>query len=145
MPGIKTKSASARIRIHDAQELTPAPARNWVTPEVASQISQRELEASIILHEQGGEDTLRLFEVSLLPDTVVDVHAHVEEEVIYVLEGELFVGGGQRSLQPGSSIYVAGSTLYSFRAGPEGLRFLNFRPRSDNSYIAKNTFKARQQ
>ena len=39
--------------------------------------------------------------------------------------------GGQRDLHPGR-------TLYSFRPGPDGLRFLNFRPRKDATYITRD-------
>jgi hypothetical protein len=44
---------------------------------------------------------------------------------------------GSRSYPTGSAVFIPGNTLYSFRAGPEGLRFLNFRARADFTYIAK--------
>lgn len=132
----------ARVRIHDVERSFPEPIRDWTTPEIKAQISQLELDSSIVVHERGGTDTLQLFEVFFLPDTEVDIHAHDEEEVMYVVGGEMIVG--QRVLKPGSSIYIAGSTLYGFRAGPNGLRVLNFRPRIDSTYISKAAFETRR-
>ena len=56
----------------------------------------------------------------------VGVHAHTEDEVIVVTRGEIVLG--QRALGPGTVIAIAHATLYSFRTGPDGLTFLNFRP-----------------
>ena len=80
-------------------------------------------------HHPGSPDELQLFEVVFPPDTEITPHAHDEDEIVYVLEGELHLGA--RVLTPGMSVYIPGRTLYGFRAGPEGLRFLNFRPRED--------------
>ena len=42
-------------------------------------------------------------------------------------------------------MYVPGGTVYSFRAGPDGLRFFNFRPRLDATYLsARETLDARE-
>ena len=60
--------------------------------------------------------------------------------MIYILEGEIIFGN--RSFGPGSTISIPGNTLYGFRAGPEGLRFLNFRPRADTTFITKEQFSA---
>ena len=40
----------------------------------------------------------------------------------------------------GSSVFIAAHTLYSFRAGPDGVRFLNFRPVGGARYIFKDEF-----
>ena len=134
---------AARIRVHDCEKIAAEPIHDWTTEEIKSQISDLELHSSIIVHEPGSTESLQLFEVFFLPGTKVDIHAHDEEEIMYVVSGEMIVG--QRVLKPGSSIYISGSTLYGFRAGDEGLRVLNFRPRTDSTYIPQKTFMARKQ
>jgi hypothetical protein len=42
---------------------------------------------------------------------------------------------GSHVVRAGGSMYVTGGTVYSFRAGPDGLRFFNFRPRADTTYL----------
>ena len=76
-------------------------------------------------HHPGSENEPRLFEVQYPPNAVTESHAHDADEIIVVIEGELRVG--KRTYGVGSSIYIPKLTLYSFQAGPEGLRFLNFR------------------
>lgn len=132
----------ARVRIHDATDQDWHLIREWTSDEIAGQISELELASSIREHARGSESTLQLFEVKFLPGTLVDIHAHDEEEIMYVVEGEMLVG--ERSLRAGSSVYIAGSTLYSFRAGPNGLRVLNFRPRQDATYLTQATFSERR-
>lgn len=64
----------------------------------------------------------------------IDIHAHSEDEVIVVLDGELLAG--PRKLGPGTALSVARNTFYGFSAGKGGLRFINFRP-SRPGYIPK--------
>jgi mannose-6-phosphate isomerase-like protein (cupin superfamily) len=84
----------------------------------------------------GSNDELQLFEVRCDPDVTFNSHAHDEDEIMYVLSGEIVLG--RRRYPAGSAIYIPGRTLYSFRSGPEGLRFLNFRPRKDATYITRD-------
>ena len=53
------------------------------------------------------------------------VHGHTEDEIIYVTHGS--IGLGRRSYGPGTALAIAAQTFYGFNAGPEGLRFINFR------------------
>jgi hypothetical protein len=53
------------------------------------------------------------------------VHSHSEDEVIFVIDGQMRLGG--RLYGPGTAIAIAADTLYSFGIGPEGLKFINFR------------------
>jgi redox-sensitive bicupin YhaK (pirin superfamily) len=91
----------------------------------------------------GGPDDLQLFEVRVQPGGRTQAHAHTESEIIYVLEGDVEFGG--RSFPAGSAINIPGETLYSFRAGPNGLRFLNFRGRQDFTFIGKDDFMAERE
>jgi quercetin dioxygenase-like cupin family protein len=75
----------------------------------------------------GGPSELELFEIRLNPNHENESHAHVEDEILYVLEGSLIFG--RRELRAGSAVLIPGSTLYSFKTGENGARFLNFRPR----------------
>lgn len=53
------------------------------------------------------------------------VHSHSQDELVYVLRGEVRVGS--LTAGPGSSIFVAADQPYQFRSGPEGFAFLNYR------------------
>jgi len=93
-------------------------------------------------HHLGSETEPELFEVQFGPDTVVQPHAHLCDEIIYVIAGQLILGS--RVLEAGSSVLIAGLTLYSFRAGPDGVHFVNFRPRSGAGYLSKDEFMAQR-
>ena len=58
-------------------------------------------------------------------DLTVGVHSHSEDEIIFIVSGEIRLG---RKLFPtGTAIAIPGDTLYSFTAGPQGMAFVNFR------------------
>ena len=63
---------------------------------------------------------------SLPPNQYVAPHTHNQDEVIFVLDGELTLG--DKVCGPGTVIFIEGDTEYSFTSGPNGLRFLNVRP-----------------
>jgi quercetin dioxygenase-like cupin family protein len=90
----------------------------------------------------GDGESPQLFEVRCQPGTAVQPHSHVTDEIIYVLEGDIVFGG--RSYPSGSAVLVPRDTLYSFRAGPNGLRFLNFRGSADFTYFDRHEHAARQ-
>jgi len=127
-----------KVRVHKGN------AMEWVkisslTPEgMAGLFSPAELNSEITFHEPGSEQSLQLFEVKYQPGAAIAVHAHLIDEIIYVVDGSMIIGN--RELGPGSSLFVAGNTLYQFRAGPRGLRMLNFRPSADTSFITREEF-----
>lgn len=53
------------------------------------------------------------------------VHAHSEAEVIFIADGAIRLG--QRLYPAGTAIAIAADTLYAIGAGPQGMRFINFR------------------
>ncbi len=53
------------------------------------------------------------------------VHAHAEDEVIFVTRGALRLG--TRLLAAGAALSIEAETFYGFGPGPDGLEFLNFR------------------
>ncbi len=67
-----------------------------------------------------------VFVMKLAPGFVGPPHAHSNDEVMYILEGEMIMEN--RSCGPGTVIYLESETEYGFTVGPEGVRFLNMRP-----------------
>jgi hypothetical protein len=106
-------------------------------------LSEGELSNGVRVFHPGGPDDLQLFEVTAQPNVVFNQHAHQEDEIIFVLDGELHLG--RRVLTSGCSVHIPGLTLYTFRSGPSGLRFINFRPRQDQTFITKEEFMAMRQ
>lgn len=60
------------------------------------------------------------------PGFPTPIHSHNEDEVIVVTKGEVVLGA--RNFGPGTAIAVARQTLYGFKAGSDGVTFINFRP-----------------
>lgn len=56
------------------------------------------------------------------------VHSHSEDEIIFIRSGQIRLGN--RLYESGTAIAITAHTKYGFRAGPEGLGFVNFRSRS---------------
>jgi quercetin dioxygenase-like cupin family protein len=92
------------------------------------------------VYHPGGESELQAFEVRLGPNQGVDTHAHHLDEIMYVVAGSMHFGA--HVLEPGSTAYIPAHTLYSFHAGPDGLRFVNFRAGSGAGHIPKDEFLA---
>ena len=111
------------------------------TIEVANQESDERMCHRI--HHPGSETELQMFEVRVPPRHVVESHAHDEDEIVYVVEGEMHLGA--RVLRAGSSAMIPGKTLYGFSAGAEGLVFLNFRAHRDVTFHTKEQFMAQRQ
>ena len=126
----------AKIKVSDVDEANWIRSVDMAPPEMVDTLEPDEANTLINIHAEGSDDVLQLFEVKLPAGAKQRVHAHDTDEIIYVVGGAMRVGN--RLLKPGSSLFVAGKTMYSFEAGPEGLQFLNFRPRKDLSYILPN-------
>jgi quercetin dioxygenase-like cupin family protein len=89
---------------------------------------------------EGNDDEMQVVEVRCTAEKPTVPHAHRGDEVVYILEGELIVG--KRTMGPGSAIFVPANTMYAFKVGPNGVRYLNMRPTRDDSYIPKDEFMA---
>lgn len=59
------------------------------------------------------------------PNDTAGVHSHSEDEIIFVISGDIRLG--TRLHGPGTALAIAADTLYSFTPGPQGLHFINFR------------------
>ena len=84
------------------------------------------------VREAGTETAPQLVELRMRPDEEIQLHCHDEDEIMYVLSGQMRIGS--RTVGPGACIYIAGGVFYGFKAGPEGVHFLNFRRGIDNSF-----------
>ena len=87
------------------------------------------------MHHTGDDGLPQCFEIVCPAGYQGRPHAHEANEVIYVLSGELRVEG--ETLGPGASISIPGRTLYRLDAGPDGVRYLNFRPTRDMSLLTE--------
>jgi hypothetical protein len=59
------------------------------------------------------------------PQGDAGVHCHSEDEIIFVVDGDLRLG--DRLYGPGTALAIAADAFYSFTPGRDGLRFVNFR------------------
>lgn len=118
----------SRIRFHD-QENTP-----W--------LDVPEHHSGIRMHEMGDVQSLQMYEVKMAAGAVTENHAHEQDEIIYVVSGEMQMG--KRVLRAGDSVFIAGGSVYGFTVGAEGLHLINFRPRNDTSYLSEGDVQAQQ-
>jgi quercetin dioxygenase-like cupin family protein len=126
----------AAIRFFDPAETDFMKPVDVYPDSLKAQLTEAEVaDTSVRLHH-GLPDRLQLFEIRLEPELEISTHAHADDEIIAVVEGELHVG--RRVCGPGTSIFIPGNTLYGFRAGPAGCRYLNFRSRADSTYFTKD-------
>src|SRR5438093_4238382 len=114
----RSAMAAIEFTVHDGDAYQRVG--DMVTGEMSAKLSQGELDSGYRSHHPGSQDRLQLFEVRAPADATFNAHSHDEDEIILVVEGEL--RAGSHVVGPGGSMYVSGGTVYSFRAGPEGLR-----------------------
>jgi quercetin dioxygenase-like cupin family protein len=132
----------ATVRIVEADSIAWQPVHEAVAPEVAARMSRAERDADVRIMHPGRDGELQLFEAHIAAGEEVSLHAHAADEIIYILAGELQIG--RKHLGAGASVFIAGNTLYGFRAGPDGVRFLNFRGQANTSFITRDEFIADQ-
>ncbi len=58
-------------------------------------------------------------------DAEADIHSHTEDEIIFVTDGDIRLGS--KLYGSGTALAIAANTFYGFTAGPNGLKFVNFR------------------
>jgi quercetin dioxygenase-like cupin family protein len=131
----------SRIRIREESELPWMLTRSLVKPEDLERYSDGELNSKVRLREVGTENSPQLFEVEFEADSEIKIHAHEEDEIIFILAGQMQVGN--RVLGAGASVFIKGNTLYGFKVGHQGLTFLNFRPRLDTTFVTRDEFLER--
>lgn len=131
----------AKIRIVDAVD--PAwETKVVITPQQREGSPVDPYEIQMRVHHEGDHERPRLHEIEHPPGKEVIPHAHDVDEIIYVVAGDLVIGN--RSLPAGSSVFVPANTLYAFRSGPQGLRFVNFRSHGNVGTVTKDEFMERR-
>jgi quercetin dioxygenase-like cupin family protein len=126
---------------------SPEDTQSFVTGDVipdtlADKFGEGDLRLQVRAYHPGGPDALQLMEITVAPNDGPNAHAHEEDEIMFVLEGELHFGA--HVVTAGSSVHIPRRTLYSFRAGPDGCRFVNVRARADDSYITKDELRTQR-
>jgi hypothetical protein len=58
-------------------------------------------------------------------DAEAGIHSHTEDEIIFVTDGDIRLGS--KLYGSGTALAIAANTFYGFTAGPNGLKFVNFR------------------
>ena len=125
------------VRIHEARDLA------WTTPadrlpaDARQKLTEGEQTVRIAVREPGSDIQPQLLEIAYEAGAQIKPHAHDADEIVFVLEGELHLG--TRLLKAGDSMFIPGRSFYSFRAGPLGLKILNFRPRKDSAYYERGS------
>ncbi len=114
----------AEVRIHSSDSLHWERLGDLYPPEMRAALPAAHADSPICTHEPGTDGSLHLQEFKFLPGAEVSLHGHDKSEIIYILEGSLKFGN--RTLDPGSSVYVGEETLYAFTAGDDGCRLLIF-------------------
>ena len=107
---------------------------------VLDRVPPENRQGSTFSHHTGDDETPELFEIQMPPNFKVEAHAHDADEIIVVAEGEICFG--KQVYGVGSSVFIPKMTLYSFESGPNGLRFLNFRPTGGSGFIPKDQLLA---
>jgi quercetin dioxygenase-like cupin family protein len=123
--------ARVRLTTEDQQPWIVSGDRR-LSDEERGKLREGELRSEFRIREPGSAEHPQLVELRYAPDSEISLHAHDEDEILYVLEGEMRINN--RSVGPGACLTIPGGVFYGFRAGPQGLKILNFRPREDGTF-----------
>lgn len=128
----------AKIHVRDGAANAWTPIRSVIGPDLLERMTEGELQGQFKPHDRGDPTGLELLEIYYPPNAAIALHAHLEDEIIYVVDGAIRLG--DRTYGKGSSVFVARQTLYAFQAGPDGLHMINFRARPDHSFITSQEY-----
>ena len=112
-------------------DLSFSRVKDFVPQEFLNLLSESDREAQIAMHFTG-QGGLALMEIIEDPNGSATLHSHDQEEIFYVLEGELLFG--KRVCKAGDSINIKAGTQYTFKTGAQGCRYLKFTASADNSF-----------
>lgn len=123
----------SKVRIRTPEDLPWQVSGERVETELSKVVMEDGGPASAYkIREPGTETDPQLVELRFHPGEEVELHCHDEPEIMYILKGTMELGN--RTVGPGATIFIDGGVFYGFKAGPEGLHFLNFRSHIDNSF-----------
>jgi quercetin dioxygenase-like cupin family protein len=123
--------ARVRLTTEDQQPWVVSGERP-ISADERGKLRQGELTSSFRIREPGSDRNPQLVELRYRPDAEIRLHSHDEDEIIYVLDGAMRINN--RTVGPGACLTIPGGVFYGFRAGPDGLRILNFRGREDSTF-----------
>lgn len=130
-----------RIEFAHSKDIAPRTVSDFAPASFLSLLSKEEQQTQVKTHFPGGEGRLFLMEIQDVPNAQATLHAHEKDEIFFVLEGEMHFGS--RICSAGDSISILAGTLYTFRAGPNGCRYLKFTAAADNSFVTKEQYQER--
>jgi hypothetical protein len=122
----------AKVRITTPDKMPWQTSGLRKTPEQLALLPDGGPASGYKLRAPGSPEDPQLVELRYHPGEVIELHSHDEAEILYILGGSMQINN--RTLGPGATLFIGGGVFYGFTAGPEGLHFLNFRGRSDNSF-----------
>jgi quercetin dioxygenase-like cupin family protein len=123
----------ARVRLTtEEQQPWVVSGERSISEEERGKLRHGELTSSFRVREPGSDHNPQLVELRYQPGAEIRLHSHDEDEIIYVLTGEMRINN--RVVGPGATLTVPGGVFYGFHAGEQGLTILNFRPRPDASF-----------
>jgi len=132
----------AKIKI-SSRDNTPATytRESTIGSQWRHKFSEGDLETHVYHYHLAGPDQPALFEIVVEPGGELSPHGHKGDEILYILDGEMHLGG--RVLRPGASVHIPAMTAYLIKAGPTGLTFLNFWSRADGiAYLHRDDLLA---
>lgn len=134
----RPETVMKRIEFVHAQAIPLRKVADFAPESFLNILSAEERETEVRTHFPGGADRLFLLEVKDVPNMQSTHHAHEKDEIFFILEGEMHFGN--RVCAAGDSIQILAGTLYTFRTGPSGCRYLKFTATADSSFITKERF-----
>ena len=91
----------------------------WVSPKGMPQVAQRFI-------FEGVHGVPEVFIVRREPGFVGPVHSHTQDEIIYILDGDVTVG--DTHCPKGTALFIEKDTMYGpLKSGQNGTTFLNIR------------------
>ena len=129
-----------KIEFFHAKDLPFRKVADFAPAGFLNALSEAERQTEVKTHFSGSADQPFLMEIKDVPNMQATHHAHEKNEIFFVLEGELHFG--QHICVAGDSISILANTLYTFRTGPAGCRYLKFTGEADNSFIMKDRYQA---
>lgn len=92
-----------------------------------TEFAERAMEASrlTVPFRQEGPGGFSLVTVDFGPGFLLPRHSHSSDCLYYIVEGQIVMG--QRELGPGDGFFLPAEQAYAYRAGPEGVKLLEFR------------------
>ena len=99
--------------------------------------------SSAVPFRQEGPDGFSLVSIDFPPGFLLPRHSHSADCLYYVVGGGVIMGA--RALGPGDGFFVPAEQPYAYRAGPEGVKLLEFRHRTafDTKFYEKDTARFR--